>query len=95
MDTQHNNQQEDARKEFLKKEAMGIEHTDEENAGTDSFTPIYLNSDTTLQTPEEKQHDESIDPGKNNTVEASEDDLNETSFDKMKDRGQAGIEAGR
>lgn len=25
-------------------------------------TPVYLNRDTTLQTPEEAQHDKSIDP---------------------------------
>jgi hypothetical protein len=70
---------------FRKKEEMGIERTDEDNAGDASFTPIYLNSDTTLQTPDEKKHDESVNPGKSTHVEASEDDLHDTLFDRLGD----------
>ena len=70
---------------FLEKEEMGIDRTDEDNKGDASFTPIYLDSDTTLQTADEKKHDENINPGKSTTVEASEDDLNDTQFDRMGD----------
>lgn len=68
---------------FLEKEEMGLDRTDADNAGDANFTPIYLNADNTLQTPDEKQHDEQVDPGKNTTVEASEDDLDETLFDHL------------
>ena len=64
---------------------MGIDRTDEDNAGDNSFTPIYLDSDNTLQTPDEKKHDETVDPGKSTTIEASEDDLHDTLFDRMGD----------
>jgi len=94
MDTQQNKNEQDislqapgeANREkhinFLKKEEMGLDRTDEDNAGDASFTPIYLDSDNTLQTPDEKMHDEQVNPGKSTHVEASEDDLDETIFDK-------------
>ncbi len=72
---------------FLEKEEMGLDRTDADNAGDASFTPMYLDTDNSLQTPEEKQHDEQVDPGKSRTVEASEDDLDETMFDRLKDGG--------
>jgi len=68
---------------FLEKEEMGLDITDADNAGDASFTPIYLDTDNTLQTPDEKQHDEKVHPGKNDRLEASEDDLDETMFDRL------------
>lgn len=40
-------------------------------------TPIYLTSDSTLQTPSEHEHDQSVDPTKDTTREVSRDDLND------------------
>lgn len=68
---------------FLEKEEMGQEITDADNAGDASFTPVYLDDDNTLQTPDEKKHDEQVSPGTGNRVEASEDDLDETMFDRL------------
>lgn len=53
-------------------------------------TPIYLTDDSTLQTPEEYQHDKSQDPRKNTSFETSEDDLHETNVDKMAGSDRAG-----
>ena len=98
MDTQQNKNEKDIHLQapgeanrdkhinFLEKEEMGLDMTDADNAGDAGFTPIYLNTDNnTLQTPDEKRHDESVDPGKSKKVEASEDDLDETMFDRLKD----------
>ena len=95
MDTQQNKNEQDlslqapgeANQEkhinFLEKEEMGFDTTDADNAGDANFTPIYLEDDNTLQTPDEKQHDEQVDPGKSTKVEASDDDLDETLFDRL------------
>ena len=40
-------------------------------------TPIYLTSNSTLQTPSEHEHDQSVDPTKDTTREVSRDDLND------------------
>lgn len=48
-------------------------------------TKIYLTPDSTLQTPEEHQHDQSVDPRKDNTISVSNDDLRETDIDKFRD----------
>lgn len=46
---------------------------------------IYLTPDSTLQTLEEHQHDQSVDPRKDNTISVSRDDLNETEVDRHRD----------
>ena len=51
---------------------------------------IYLNSTTTLQTPEEHQHDQSIDPRKENRMSVSGDDLRETKGDHLGGSDRAG-----
>jgi hypothetical protein len=38
---------------------------------------------STLQTPEEHQHDQSVDPRKDTTMEVSNDDLRTTDVEKM------------
>lgn len=48
-------------------------------------TKIYLTPDSTLQTPEEHRHDQSIDPRKDSTISVSNDDLRETDIDRMRD----------
>ena len=48
-------------------------------------TKIYLTPDSTLQTPEEHQHDQSVDPRKDNTIGVSNDDLRETDIDRMRE----------
>jgi hypothetical protein len=48
-------------------------------------TKIYLTPDSTLQTPEEHQHDQSVDPRKDNTIGVSNDDLRETDIDRFRD----------
>ena len=48
-------------------------------------TKIYLTPDSTLQTPEEHQHDQSVDPRKDNTMSVSNDDLRDTDIDRLRD----------
>ncbi|RYZ20834.1 MAG: hypothetical protein EOO10_22885 [Chitinophagaceae bacterium] len=48
-------------------------------------TKIYLTPDSTLQTPEEHQHDQQVDPRKDNTISVSNDDLRETDIDRFRD----------
>jgi hypothetical protein len=40
-------------------------------------TPIYLTSDSTLQSPMEHEHDEQVDPRKDTTMAVSNDDLHD------------------
>lgn len=47
---------------------------------------IYGAPGSTLQTPEEHQHDQSIDPRKDSTIDVSNDDLRETDIDKMREK---------
>ncbi len=46
-----------------------------QNAGEE--TPIYLTSNSTLQTPSEHRHDQSVDATKDTTIEVSRDDLHD------------------
>lgn len=48
-------------------------------------TKIYLTPDSTLQTPEEHRHDQSVDPRKDNSISVSRDDMNETGTDKLRE----------
>ena len=48
-------------------------------------TKIYLTPDSTLQTPEEHQHDQQVDPRNDNTISVSNDDLRETDIDRFRD----------
>ena len=53
-------------------------------------TPIYLTGDSTLQTPEEDQHDRSVDPRKDSKMEISNDDLHESAADRFAGSDRAG-----
>jgi hypothetical protein len=46
---------------------------------------IYGAPGSTLQTPEEHRHDQSVDPRKDNTMEVSNDDLRKTDVEKMQE----------
>lgn len=59
------------------------------NKGGDT-TPIYVTGDSTLQTPEEAEHDRSVDPTKDNTIAVSKDDLHETNADRAAGTDRAG-----
>jgi len=53
------------------------------NRSTGSGTPIYLTSDSTLQSPEEHAHDEGVDPRQDITLEVSNDDLHDIKAGKI------------
>lgn len=53
-------------------------------------TPVYLTSDSTLQTPEEHRHDTSVDTRKDAGLEPSKDDLHETNADRFAGSDRAG-----
>jgi hypothetical protein len=46
---------------------------------------IYGAPGSTLQTPEEHRHDQSVDPRKDSTMEVANDDLRKTDIEKMQD----------
>ena len=92
MQTEDNKQpQKDKRTDFFEKREMGMDTNDADNKGDNSFTPIYLNDDNVLQTPGEKQHDESVNAQKNDKLEATDIDADKTTFDKMNDAERNGI----
>ena len=97
MQTNENNQSsagndtKNKRTDFFEKREMNHDITDADNTGDESFTPIYLDDDNVLQTPEEKKHDESINAQKNDKLEAIDIDADETTFDKMNDEERNGI----
>lgn len=92
MQTEDNNQsQKDKRTDFFEKREMNMDITDADNQGTNAFTPIYLDDENVLQTPEEKQHDDSVDAQKNDKLEAIDIDAEKTTFDKMNDEERNGI----
>ena len=53
-------------------------------------TKIYLTPDRTLQSPQEDQHDKSIDPRKDNTIGVSNYDLHKTNADRLAGSDRAG-----
>lgn len=59
------------------------------NAGNEP-TPIYLTPDSTLQTPDEDKRDKSTDPRKDDSLSVSNDDLHETSADRLAGSDRAG-----
>ncbi|HZH65835.1 MAG TPA: hypothetical protein VEY10_13155 [Flavisolibacter sp.] len=53
-----------------------------ENIQPDEETKIYLTPNSTLQTPEEHKHDQSVDATKDSTIDVSNSDLRETELDR-------------
>lgn len=62
-------------------ESGSVRDREDDVTGTDRSsgggTPIYLTPDSTLQSPVEHQHDESVDPRKDTTMAVSNDDLHD------------------
>jgi|GEM_PF-2640552 len=53
-------------------------------------TPIYLTTDSTLQTPDEDRRDKAIDPRNDTTMDVSDTDLRESDADKFAGSDRAG-----
>ncbi len=65
---------------------------DELNPNNQSdVTPIYLTGDITLQTPEEDAHDRSVDPTKDDSMAASNDDINQPIPPRMAGDSNQGV----
>lgn len=47
---------------------------------------IYSAPGSTLQTPEEHLHDQSVDPSKDSTLDVSNDDLRKSDIDKLREK---------
>ena len=47
---------------------------------------IYGAPGSTLQTPQEHRHDQTVDPRKDSTMDVSNDDLRKTDIDKMQEK---------
>ncbi|WP_121354937.1 hypothetical protein [Flavisolibacter nicotianae] len=54
--------------------------------GEEEELKIYGAPGSTLQTPEEHRHDQSVDPTKDTTIDVSNDDLRKTDIDRMKEQ---------
>ncbi len=61
------------------------QHGNPQNTGEE--TPIYLTSNSTLQTPSEHRHDQSVDATKDTTREVSRDDLHDIKLGTLTGRG--------
>ncbi len=59
------------------------------NRSSGGGTPIYLTSNSTLQSPEEHEHDENVDPAKDDTMEVSNDDLHEIKAGRLTGRDES------
>ena len=64
---------------------MNNRNDNKKEARQEEEIKIYGAPGSTLQTPEEHQHDQSIDPRKDNTREVSNDDLRKTDIEKMQE----------
>lgn len=69
---------------------MDTRDPNQQNNRSADETPIYLTSDSTLQTPSEDRHDKAIDPRKDDTLSVSNDDLHETKADRLAGSDRAG-----
>jgi hypothetical protein len=49
-------------------------------------TPIYLTTDSTLQTPDEHEHDQQVDPRKDDSMDVSDTDLEEIKAGRLTGR---------
>lgn len=61
-----------------RQDTSGEQQNDQQEAkNVGEETPIYLTSNSTLQTPSEHRHDQSVDATKDTTIEVSRDDLHD------------------
>ncbi len=75
---------------FSAQEQSGTGQRNEEKDKDSDSSHIYTTDGSTLQTPEEHEHDQSVDPRKNNRISISQDDLHETKGDRMAGSDRAG-----
>jgi hypothetical protein len=66
------------------------EQQDARSSENANDTPIYLTGDSTLQTPEEDEHDKSSGTADDDTIDVSNDDLHDTNADRMAGSDRAG-----
>lgn len=59
---------------------------EQQNGGEEEELKIYGPGGSTLQTPEEHRHDQSVDPRKDTTMEVANDDLRTTDVEKMQQK---------
>ncbi|MDB5251137.1 MAG: hypothetical protein JWP27_306 [Flaviaesturariibacter sp.] len=52
-------------------------------------TPVYLTGNSTLQSPEEHSHDQSVDPRQDSSLDVSADDLHEIKAGRLTGREDA------
>lgn len=52
-------------------------------------TPVYLYGDSTLQTPEEHEHDRRVDPRKDDSIDVSDSDLDPIKAGRLTGRENA------
>lgn len=71
------------------KQSRPRDEADATNRSHGKGTPIYLTSDSTLQSPEEHAHDQSVDPNKDTTISVSSDDLHDIKAGKLTGRDDA------
>lgn len=68
------------------KQSRTQQQDDHSNRSDGEGTPIYLTGNSTLQSPEEHAHDQSVDPTKDTTISVSNDDLHEIKAGKLTGR---------
>ena len=68
------------------KQSQPRREEDNTNRSHGEGTPIYLTSNSTLQSPEEHAHDQSVDPNKDTTRSVSSDDLHDIKAGKLTGR---------
>ena len=59
---------------------------EDSNRSDGAGTPIYLTSNSTLQSPEEHAHDQSVDPRQDTSMDVSMDDLHDIKAGRLTGR---------
>ncbi len=67
----------------LKKYVMNKDRNEQNQEQQGEELKIYSASGSTLQTPEEHQHDQQVDPRKDSTLSVSNDDLRTTDVERQ------------
>jgi hypothetical protein len=68
------------------KQSQTQQQDDRTNRSDGKGTPVYLTGNSTLQSPEEHAHDQSVDPTKDTTISVSNDDMHEIKAGKLTGR---------
>ena len=94
MNTNNKNQQQEEQDRHLQSPGeanrdkhinfVALEQGDADPADEDA--KLHLTDDSTLQTAEEKEHDEAVDPRRDRTISVSEDDLHDAKAGRLTGR---------